>query len=98
MKPYHYSIFFKALSNGCFCAPYFLRLAPVPSSLFFRTFSSFLLPYFFAFFSSLVASKSQAEELRAEYEDKLTDARQEAAKLVADAQNRAQRAYECRHA
>ena len=37
---------------------------------------------------SAEASKSQAEELRAEYEDKLTDARQEAAKLVADAQNR----------
>ena len=34
---------------------------------------------------SAEASKCQAEELRAEYEDKLTDARQEAAKLVADA-------------
>ena len=45
---------------------------------------------------SAEASKSQAEELRAEYEDKLTDARQEAAKLVADAQNRAQRAYEAK--
>ena len=33
---------------------------------------------------SAEASKCQAEELRAEYEDKLTDARQEAAKLVAD--------------
>ena len=32
---------------------------------------------------SAEASKCQAEELRAEYEDKLTDARQEAAKLVA---------------
>ena len=41
---------------------------------------------------------AQAEELRAEYEDKLTDARQEAAKLVADAQNRAQRAYEAKMA
>ena len=47
---------------------------------------------------SAEASKSQAEELRAEYEDKLTDARQEAAKLVADAQNRAQRAYESKMA
>ena len=46
---------------------------------------------------SAEASKSQAE-LRAEYEDKLTDARQEAAKLVADAQNRAQRAYEAKMA
>ena len=45
---------------------------------------------------SAEASKCQAEELRAEYEDKLTDARQEAAKLVADAQNRAQRAYEAK--
>ena len=36
----------------------------------------------------------QAEARRSEYEGKLTDARQEAAKLVADAQNRAQRAYE----
>ena len=33
-----------------------------------------------------------------EHEDKLTDARQEAAKLVADAQNRAQRAYEAKMA
>ena len=47
---------------------------------------------------SAEASKCQAEELRAEYEDKLTDARQEAAKLVADAQNRAQRAYEAKMA
>ena len=39
---------------------------------------------------------SQAEELRSEYEAKLADARQEASKLVADAQNRAQRAYEAR--
>ena len=37
---------------------------------------------------SAEASKSQAEELRAEYEDK----------LVADAQNRAQRAYEAKMA
>lgn len=36
----------------------------------------------------------QAQELKAQYEEKLTDARQEAAKIVADAQNRAQRAYE----
>ena len=36
----------------------------------------------------------QAEARRSEYEGKLTDARQEAAKIVADAQNRAQRAYE----
>ena len=35
----------------------------------------------------------QAQELKAQYEEKLTDARQEAAKIVADAQNRAQRAY-----
>ena len=47
---------------------------------------------------SAEASKCQAEELRAEYEDKLTDARQEAAKLVADAQTRAQRAYEAKMA
>ena len=36
----------------------------------------------------------QAEALKAQYEGKLTDARQEAAKLVADAQTRAQRVYE----
>ena len=36
----------------------------------------------------------QAQELKAQYEEKLTDARQEAAKIVADAQNRAQRVYE----
>ena len=36
----------------------------------------------------------QAQELKTQYEDKLTDARQEAAKIVADAQNRAQRVYE----
>ena len=36
----------------------------------------------------------QAQELKAQYEEKLTDARQEVAKIVADAQNRAQRAYE----
>lgn len=36
----------------------------------------------------------QAEELKSQYEGKLTDARQEAAKIVADAQNRAQRVYE----
>ena len=40
---------------------------------------------------SAEASKCQAEELRAEYEDKLTDARQEAAKLVADAETDAKR-------
>ncbi|WP_297234816.1 F0F1 ATP synthase subunit B [uncultured Flavonifractor sp.] len=36
----------------------------------------------------------QAQELKAQYESKLTDARHEAAKIVADAQNRAQRVYE----
>ena len=36
----------------------------------------------------------QAQELKTEYEGKLTDARHEAAKIVADAQNRAQRVYE----
>ena len=36
----------------------------------------------------------QAEALKAQYEGKLTDARHEAAKIVADAQNRAQRVYE----
>ena len=34
------------------------------------------------------------EALKAQYEGKLTDARHEAAKIVADAQNRAQRVYE----
>ena len=36
----------------------------------------------------------QAQKLKAQYESKLTDARHEAAKIVADAQNRAQRVYE----
>lgn len=36
----------------------------------------------------------QAQELKTQYESKLTDARHEAAKIVADAQNRAQRVYE----
>ena len=36
----------------------------------------------------------QAEALKAQYEGKLTDARHEAAKIVADAQSRAQRLYE----
>ena len=36
----------------------------------------------------------QAQELKTQYESKLTDARHEAAKIVADAQNRAQRIYE----
>ena len=36
----------------------------------------------------------QAEALKAQYEGKLTDAQHEAAKIVADAQNRAQRVYE----
>ena len=36
----------------------------------------------------------QAQELKAQYESKLTDARHEGAKIVADAQNRAQRIYE----
>ena len=44
--------------------------------------------------SSAEADRRQAGELKARYEDKLTDARQEAAKLVADAQTRAQRVYE----
>ena len=38
----------------------------------------------------------QAQALRDEYEGRLTDARQEAAKIVAEAQNRGQRAYEAR--
>lgn len=44
--------------------------------------------------ASAEANNRQAGELKARYEDKLTDARQEAAKIVADAQNRAQRVYE----
>lgn len=40
------------------------------------------------------ASNRQAQELKEQYEGKLTDARQEAAKIVADAQTRAQRVYE----
>lgn len=36
----------------------------------------------------------QAEALKAQYESKLTDARHKAAKILADAQNRAQRVYE----
>lgn len=39
-------------------------------------------------------SNRQAQELKEQYEGKLTDARQEAAKIVADAQTRAQRVYE----
>ena len=38
----------------------------------------------------------QAEARKSAYEEKLTDARQEAAKIVADAQSRAQRTYESR--
>lgn len=38
----------------------------------------------------------QAQALQAEYEGKLTDAHQEAAKIVAEAQNRGQRAYEAK--
>lgn len=44
--------------------------------------------------ASAEATNQQAQELKAQYEDKLTDARHEAAKIVADAQNRAQRVYE----
>lgn len=44
--------------------------------------------------SSAEEQNRQAQALKAEYEDKLTDARHEAAKIVADAQNRAQRVYE----
>lgn len=44
--------------------------------------------------SSAEENNRQAVELKTRYEAKLTDARQEAAKLMADAQNRAQRAYE----
>ena len=44
--------------------------------------------------SSAEEKNRQAQALRDEYEGRLTDARQEAAKIVADAQNRAQRVYE----
>ena len=44
--------------------------------------------------ASAEANNQQAQELKAQYEDKLTDAHHEAAKIVADAQNRAQRVYE----
>ena len=44
--------------------------------------------------TSAQTQNREAEELKTQYEEKLTDARQEAAKLVADAQTRAQRAYE----
>ena len=44
--------------------------------------------------ASAEENNRQAESLRAQYESKLTDARHEAAKLVADAQTRAQRVYE----
>ena len=44
--------------------------------------------------ASAEVTNQQAQELKAQYEDKLTDARHEAAKIVADAQNRAQRVYE----
>lgn len=40
------------------------------------------------------ADNRQAQALKEEYEGKLTDARQEAAKIVSDAQTRAQRVYE----
>ena len=46
--------------------------------------------------SSAEAKHQQAQALRDEYEGRLTDARQEAAKIVAEAQNRGQRAYEAR--
>ena len=45
---------------------------------------------------SAEASSRQAEAYKNEYEARLTDARHETAKLVADAQNRAQRAYEAK--
>ena len=48
--------------------------------------------------ASAEANNRQAGELKAQYEDKLTDARQEAAKIVAGAQNRAQRVYESKMA
>lgn len=44
--------------------------------------------------SSAEDNNRQAQELKAQYEGKLTDARHEAAKIVAAAQNRAQRVYE----
>lgn len=44
--------------------------------------------------SSAEENNRQAAELKSQYEDKLTDARNEAAKIVADAQSRAQQAYE----
>lgn len=44
--------------------------------------------------SSAEDNNRQAQELKAQYENKLSDARHEAAKIVADAQNRAQRVYE----
>ena len=46
--------------------------------------------------SSAEEKNQQAQALREEYEGKLTHARQEAAKIVADAQNRGQRAYEAK--
>jgi F-type H+-transporting ATPase subunit b len=46
--------------------------------------------------ASAEASNQQAQDLKAQYEGKLTDARHEAAKIVADAQSRAQRAYEAK--
>ena len=46
--------------------------------------------------SSAEEKNRQAQALREEYEGRLTDARQEAAKIVAEAQNRGQRAYEAR--
>lgn len=39
-------------------------------------------------------SNRQAQELKEQYEGKLSDARQEATKIVSDAQTRAQRVYE----
>lgn len=48
--------------------------------------------------SSAQQKNQQAQALQDEYEGKLTDAHQEAAKIVADAQNRAQRAYETKMA
>ena len=46
--------------------------------------------------SSAEEKNRQAQALRDEYEGRLADARQEGAKLVAEAQNRGQRAYEAR--
>ena len=48
--------------------------------------------------TSAEENSRQAEELKAQYESKLTDAQHEAAKIVADAQNRAQRVYESKMA